>query len=146
MIRSVHFNASRLPQEPFSATYGDIVMVLSKCGRPIPLVFFDVMYVRCLWDIWHVVAHNQNTYQPPEVRLLDGPAFIYRNQMFYLELQQASSAVINWEYVELYCTLILIIEFAVKYRMREMDVEVVVAGIGAWGGIFRYNGPPEALQ
>ena len=66
--------------------------------------------------------------------------------MFYLELQQGSSAVVKWEYVELYCTLIIIVEFAVKYRMREMDVEVVVAGVGAYGGIIRYNGPPEALQ
>lgn len=66
--------------------------------------------------------------------------------MFYLELQQVSSAVVNWEYVELYCTLILIIEFAVKYRMREMDVEVVVAGVGACGGTIRYNGPPEPSQ
>lgn len=121
-------------------------MVLSKYGRPIPLAIFLAVYVRCLWDIWRVVAHTQNAYQPPEVRPLDEPSFIHRDRMFHLELRQASSAVVNWKYVELYYTLNLLVEFAAKYGMREMDVEVVVAGVGAFGGIIRYSGPAEELQ
>lgn len=48
--------------------------------------------------------------------------------------------------MELYYTLNLLVEFAAKYGMREMDVEVVVAGVGAFGGIIRYSGPAEELQ
>ena len=104
------------------------------------------MYIRCLWDIWNVVAHSQNAYQPPEVRPLDGPSFIDQNDMFRIELRQESSAVVNWEYVELYNTLNLVIAFAAKYGMREMDIEVVAAGVGAFGGNIRYSGPPEAIR
>ena len=78
------------------------------------------------------------------VRPLDGPSFKYQNEMFYLELRQACSAVVNWQYVELYHTLNLTIDVVGKYGMREMDVEVVAAGLGAFGGFIRYNGPPEA--
>lgn len=131
------------PPEPFSATFEDYVIVLSKYGRPIPLLYFLGVHVRCLREIWSVVAHSQNAYQPPEVRPLDGPSFAYRNEIFHLELRQASSAVVNWKYVELYLTLNLILDFGAKYGMREMDIEVVVDGTGAFAGFIRYNGPPE---
>ncbi len=147
MVESVPLNLSVIPPpEPFSTTYRDLVVVLSKYGQPIPIAYFAMMYVRCLWDIWNVVAHSQNAYQPPEVRPLDGPSFIYQNDVFRIELRQASSAVVDWEYVELYNTLNLLIGFAFKYGMREMDIEVVTAGVGAFGGVIRYSGPPEALR
>lgn len=147
MIYSIPLNVSTLPPpEPFFETYGDLAIVLSKYRRPIPIAFFLAMHVNCLWKIWDVVAHSQNVYQPPEVRPLDGPSFIYQHDMFQLELRQASSAVVNWEYVDLYCTLNLIVSFAAKYGMREMDVEVVVAGVGAFEGSIRYSGPWEALK
>lgn len=111
-----------------------------------PLSFFMAMYVRCVWDIWEVVAHSHNAYQPPEVRPLDGPSFMYRNKLFYLELRQSPSAVVNWKYVEIYYTLNLLVSFATAYGMREMDVEVVVDGVGAFEGIIRYTGIPEATQ
>lgn len=140
-------NVSGLPPpEPFSATYGDLIIVLSNYGTPIPLVFFIGMYVRCLWQIWSVVAHSPNEYQPPETRPLDGPVFEYQNEIFHLELRQASSAVADWEYEELYHALNIIIRFATKYGMREMDVEVLAAGVGAFGETISYVGPPEASQ
>lgn len=116
-------------------------MVLSQYGEPIPLDLFVATYVGCLWKIWDVVAHSRNAYQPPEVRPVDEPSFIYQTRMFRLDLRQASSAIVPWKYVELYYTLNVIVEFAAKYGMREMEVEAVADGIGAFGGVIRYNGP-----
>ena len=73
---------------------------------------------------------------------MDEPSFILQNEIFHLELRQSSVAAVNWEYVNLYVALNLIMGFAGKYGMREMDVEVVVAGIGAFEGVINYNGPP----
>ena len=46
--------------------------------------------------------------------------------------------------MELYYTLNVMIEFASSYGMREMEIEVVADGIGAFGGVVRYNGPRGA--
>ena len=144
MMTSVPLNQSGLPPpDPFSKTYEDLIIVLSKYGQPIPIHFFAGMYVRCLWDIWEVVAHRRNPYQPPEMRPLDGPSFTLQNEFFHLDLRQSPSAVVDWKYVDLYTTLNIIVSFAFKYDMREMDIEVVVAGVVAFGGFIRYIGPPE---
>ena len=116
-------------------------MVLSRYGRPIPMVFFFAVYIRCIWKMWDVVAHNQTSFQPPDVRPIDGP-FVFWTDLFHLQLRQSPAAVVNWNYAELYVTLNLIAGFAAKYGMWEMDVEVVAAGVGAFGGTIRYIGPP----
>lgn len=147
MIASVPLNVSILsPPDPYSITYGNLNIVFSKYGRPIPLSIFIAAYVRCLWQIWSVVAHSQNYYQPPEERPLDGPVFEYQNVFFHLRFRRASSAVVNWKYVQLYETLNALIEFAATYNMREMDVDVVAAGVEAFGGVVSYSGPPGASQ
>lgn len=104
------------------------------------------MYVGCLWKIWKIVAHSQNAYQPPEVRPLDEPWFIYRNDKYYLQLKQASSAVVAWKYVEIYYALNIIAHFADKYVMREMNVHVVSGGTGAFDGTIKHIGAPEASE
>lgn len=60
-------------------------------------------------------------------------------------------AVLSPQSVRTYCgylyrTLNIIIRSAVKYGMREMEVEVRAAEVGAFGGLIRYIEPPEALQ
>lgn len=117
--------------------------MLSNFGKPISLDLFVATYVRCIWEIWAVVAHSTNVYQPPEMRPLVEP-FIYQNSIYYLYLRQASSAAVTWKYVELYYTLNVMAEFANKYGMREMEIEVVADGIGAFGGVVRYNGQQVA--
>lgn len=147
MIASVPLNVSILPPpDPYSVSYGNLILVFSRYGRPIPLPIFIAAYVRCLWQIWSVVAHSPNYYQPPDELPLDGPVFEFQNVFFHLRLQRASSAVVNWKYVQLYETLNALIDFAATYNMREMDVEVVAAGVGAFGGVIRYSGPPGASQ
>lgn len=118
--------------------------MLSNYGKPITLETFVPTYVRCVWEIWGVVAHSKNAYEPPEVRPRDEPSFVYQNGMFYLYLRQASSAVVAWKYVEIYYTLNVMIEFATRYGMCEMEIEVVANGIGAFEGLVKYNGPRGA--
>ena len=147
MVLRVSFNVSMSsPPEPYSKSFEDIFIVLSEYGRPIPPSCFFGMYVGCLWKIWKVVAHSQNAYQPPEVRPLDGRWFIYKNDRYYLELQQSSSAVVAWKYVEIYYALNIIAHFADEYGMREMNVEVVAGGTGGFGGTIKYIGALEALE
>ena len=134
------------PPEPYSELVEDIFIVLSDYGRPIPIASFFGMYVGCLWKIWKVVAHSQNVYQPPEVRPLDGRWFIYRNDKYYLRLEEASSAAVAWKYVEIYYALNIIAHFANKYGMREMNVQVVSGGTGAFEGTIKYIGTPEASE
>ena len=134
------------PPEPYSELVEDIFIVLSDYGRPIPIASFFGMYVGCLWKIWNVVAHSQNAYQPPEVRPLDGRWFIYRNDKYYLRLEEASSAAVTWKYVEIYYALNVIAHFANKYGMREMNVQVVSGGTGAFEGTIKYIGAPEASE
>ena len=104
------------------------------------------MYVGCLWKIWNIVAHSQNAYQPPEVRPLDESWFIYRNDKYYLQLEQASSAVVAWRYVEIYYALNIIAHFADKYGMMEMNIQVVSGGTGAFEGTIQHIGAPEASE
>ena len=47
---------------------------------------------------------------------------------------------------KLHYTLNLIVSSAAKYGIREIDVEVVAVGLGAFGGNVRYNVSPEVLQ
>ena len=74
------------------------------------------------------------------MRPRDKPTFIYQSKIFHLYLGQASSAAVAWKYVELYYTLNVLIEFAAKYGMREMEIEAVADGTGAFGGVVKFNG------
>lgn len=64
-------------------------------------------------------SHGQNAYQLPELKPVDGPSFIYLNEVFRLESQQAPWAAVNWKYVKLHHTLNLAAEFAAKYVCRK---------------------------
>ena len=46
--------------------------------------------------------------------------------------------------MELYHTLNVMIEFATEYGMREMEIDAVADGIGAFGGVVKFNGPSGA--
>ena len=78
------------------------------------------------------------------MRPRDKPTFIYQSDLFHLYLGQASSAAVAWKYVELYYTLNVIMEFSTKYGMREMEIEAVADGIGAFDGVVRFNRPSGA--
>jgi len=47
---------------------------------------------------------------------------------------------VDWEYAELFDTLNVIMAFASRWRMFEMDIEVVAGGVGNSEGFIRYDG------
>lgn len=70
---------------------------------------------------------------------MENQAFLYEHHGFEFVLKQALSAVVDWEYVELFWTLEAMVKFAVRWGMREMDVEVVAAGVGNFDGYVRFD-------
>lgn len=100
-----------------------------------------LLYIDCINDIWHDVASSKNDYQPPQQKPVDNGIYYYENHGFQFYLKQTFSAVVDWEYVELFETLNAIMDFAVVHLMFEMDVEVVSRGVGNFEGHLTYKGP-----
>ena len=55
-------------------------------------------------------------------------------------LKKTFSAVMEWEYGELFDTLTTLMAFAIRAGMWEMDIEVVVEGTGNFEGYVKYSG------
>lgn len=140
-LASSSFTASRLqPPQPYAIDIGDLHIVFSDYGHSVPFEALTLLYIDCMADIWQKVAHETNTHHPPDAKPVENQAFLYEDHGFQFVLAQSHSAIVDWEYGELFDTLSAIMGFAVKYRTLEMDIRVVVRGLGNFEGYIKYTG------